>query len=53
MNYNRAKQFMYIQNTHIESNIISQGYSFGCLRTYIEYTDVNISDGKDNVNENG
>ena len=44
---------MYIQNTHIESNTISQGYSFRCLRTYIEYTNVNISDGKDNVNENG
>lgn len=44
---------MYIQNTHIESNIISQGYSFGCLRTYFEYTTVNISDEKDSVNENG
>lgn len=46
---------MYIQNTytHRKPSLISQGYIFRCLRPYTEYAGVNISDGKDNVNENG
>lgn len=46
---------MYIQNTyaHTKPSMISKRYIFRCLRTYTGYASVNISDGKDNVNENG
>lgn len=44
---------MYIQNTQRKQYISFQGCVFRCLRTRTGRPGVNISDGKDDANENG